>query len=256
MTSQRAIPRHRHAGALVHREGRSVIAVCAAVLAVITLLVRKYRGPAAAQRLTALSLTSLGFLSQFFRHPACVTPVEVDLVVAPASGRVVHIGLEEELEILGDRRLRVSVFLSVFDAHLTRSPITGRVLDQRYHPGRYLVALHPKSSTLNERNSILLEHPGGSRVLVRQIAGFLARRICSYVAVGESVAVGEELGFIKLGSRVDLFLPAEVLVLVRPGQTVRAGETSVARLAAAPKDADDSVSIVELQAVHETEVES
>lgn len=151
-------------------------------------------------------------------------------MVSSASGRVVHVGHDEEPEILGERCLRISVFLSVFDAHLTRSPITGRVLNQRYHAGRYLVALHPKSSTLNERNSILLELPSGARVLVRQIAGFLARRICSYVVVGEAVVAGEELGFIKFGSRVDLFLPAASIVLVEAGQTVRAGETPVARL--------------------------
>lgn len=232
MIGQRARPGHRHRGAVVHREGRSLIAVCGPALVVTTLLARKYRGPAAGRALVTLSLTVLGFLVQFFRHPGCTTPVEADLVVAPASGRVVHVGLDEEPEILGDRRLRISIFLSVFDAHLTRSPIAGRVLDQRYHPGRYLVALHPKSSTLNERNSILLEHRSGPRILVRQIAGFLARRICSYTVVGESVVAGEELGFIKLGSRVELFLPAATTVLVRRGQTVRAGETPVARLAA------------------------
>jgi phosphatidylserine decarboxylase precursor-related protein len=96
---------------------------------------------------------------QFFRHPGCTTPLEPDLVVAPAAGRVVHIGLEEEPEVLRDRRLRISIFLSIFDAHLTRSPVSGRITYQRYHPGRYFVALHPKSSTLNERNSILVEHP-------------------------------------------------------------------------------------------------
>jgi phosphatidylserine decarboxylase len=224
---------NRYPGSLVHQEGRPLLAICGAVLLVATALVRWSRGPSRARALEALSLTVLGFLAQFFRDPGCTTPVEADLVVAPASGRVVHVGLEEEPEMLGDRRLRISVFLSVFDAHLTRSPIAGRVVDQRYHPGRYLVALHPKSSTLNERNSILLEHASGQRVLVRQIAGFLARRICSYVAVGASVMAGEEVGFIKLGSRVDVFLPATSVVLVQTGQRVRAGETPVARLALA-----------------------
>jgi phosphatidylserine decarboxylase len=225
------IPGYRHTGSLVHREGRSLVVTCGIALLITTVLVRRYRGPARARALEALSLTALGFLAQFFRHPGCTTPVEADLVVAPASGRVVHVGLEEESEMLGDRRLRISVFLSVFDAHLTRSPLAGYVVDQRYHPGRYLVALHPKSSLLNERNSILLEHGSGQRVLVRQIAGFLARRICSYVAVGASVMAGEEVGFIKLGSRVDLFLPAASVVLVQTGQKVRAGETPMARLA-------------------------
>lgn len=230
MTGHGAREGDRYRGRLIHSEGRTLISVCSAAFIATTLAVRKCRGPAAGRAAAALSLTSLGFLIQFFRHPGCTTPSEPGMVVAPASGHVVHVGLDEEPEILGDRRLRISVFLSIFDAHLTRSPIAGRVLDQRYHPGRYLVALHPKSSTLNERNSILLEHTCGSRILVRQIAGFVARRICSYISVGEAVRAGQELGFIKLGSRVDLFLPAESHILVRPGQSLRAGETPVARL--------------------------
>jgi phosphatidylserine decarboxylase len=233
VTDQDTLSVRRHGGRFIHREGRPLIRICGTALLLTTVAVRKYRGATAARGLLAGSLTVLGFLIQFFRHPGCTTPVEADLVVAPASGRVVHIGLEEEPEMLGDRRVRISVFLSIFDAHLTRSPIAGRVLDQRYHPGRYLVALHPKSSTLNERNSILLEHPGGPRVLVRQIAGFLARRICSYVVAGESVEAGAEIGFIKLGSRVDLFLPVGTTVLVHPGGRVRAGETPLARLVTA-----------------------
>ena len=223
---------HRHPGGIVHREGRGILLTCAVILAGTAIVARKQRGLLAGRWMTALSLGILGFVMQFFRHPGCATPMETELVVAPASGRVVHIGLEDEPELLSDRRLRISVFLSVFDAHLTRSPISGLVLDQRYHPGRYLMALHPKSSTLNERNSILLEHASGTRVLVRQIAGFLARRIRSYAEISDTVMAGEELGFIKFGSRVDIFLPPTATVLVRVGQTVRAGETPVARLAA------------------------
>lgn len=230
MTNGTIAEERRHRGRAVHREGRRLIWFCGAALLLAIVMVRKYRGPRATRPLLIAALAGLGFLVQFFRHPGCNTPVAVDLVVAPASGRVVHVGLENELEMFGDQRRRLSIFLSVFDAHLTRSPITGRVLDQRYHAGRYLVALHPKSSTLNERNSILLQHPDGTRLLVRQIAGFLARRIRSYVQVGSSVSVGEEVGFIKLGSRVDLFLPVSATVLVYVGQSVRAGETPVARL--------------------------
>lgn len=231
----------RHRGAFVHREGR-VPLLMAAMFALFWVLSAHWRGKSGAVMLRRRGLTSLlrtsdlvpigllALIAQFFRHPGCTTPIEPDLVVSPAYGRVVHIGVGEETEALNDRRLRVSIFLSVFDPHLTRSPIGGRVIYQRYHPGRYLVALDPKSSLLNERNSIVIEHPTGVRILVRQIAGFLARRVCSYVAPGAVVSAGEEIGFIKLGSRVDLFLPETATVLVERRQYVHAGRTAIARL--------------------------
>lgn len=152
------------------------------------------------------------------------------MVVSPAYGRVVHIGVEDEPEFLKDRRVRISIFLSVFNPHLVRAPIGGTTVYQRYHPGRYLVALHPKSSLLNERNSVAIEHPSGTVVLVREIAGLLARRICSYVEVGGTIDAGEEIGYIKLGSRVDVFLPEGASVVVKNGMRVRAGETVIAQL--------------------------
>ncbi|MBV9278449.1 MAG: phosphatidylserine decarboxylase [Chloroflexi bacterium] len=202
--------------------------VCAALLPILAIRGLKRR-TARGRGLAALSLGGLALLARFFRHPGCTTPSQRDLAVAPAYGRVVHVGLEEEPELLGDRRLRISIFLSLFDAHLTRAPVSGRVTYQRYHPGRYLVALHPKSSSLNERNSILLVQPGGTPVLVRQVAGFLARRIRCYTRPGQTVAAGEEIGFITLGSRVDVFLPPDSRPLVQLGQGVRAGETPLAR---------------------------
>ncbi|MGI8827700.1 MAG: phosphatidylserine decarboxylase [Chloroflexota bacterium] len=188
------------------------------------------RGAAAGRAAGTLSLGFLALLVQFFRCPSCTTPLDPALVVAPSSGRVVHIGIEQEPEILSDRRLRISIFLSLFDAHVTRAPVAGRVTYQRYLPGRYLVALHPKASTLNERNSILIESRGGTPILVRQIAGFVARRIRSYVHVATVIEAGQELGFIRMGSRVDVFLPPDSRVQVRPGQAVRAGETVIAHL--------------------------
>ncbi|GAC1471449.1 MAG: phosphatidylserine decarboxylase family protein [Chloroflexota bacterium] len=221
----------RHRGAIVHREGRTPLLGFAALLVACLLWLRGHTGRRSSRAASLLSLGSLTFVAQFFRHPSCLTPVTPDLVIAPAYGRVVHVGTEEEPEVLGDQRLRVSIFLSLFDPHLTRSPIAGRIVYQRYHPGRYLVALHPKSSTLNERNSIAIKHHDGTLVLVRQIAGLVARRICSYARVESYVSAGEELGFIKLGSRVDVFVPAQSDILVRKGQYVSAGQTPIARLA-------------------------
>lgn len=215
---------------MIHREGRAPLLGLAVILLAWTAWAGKRAGGGVPGRVVLASLGSLSFLAQFFRFPGCATPGETDLVVAPAYGRVVHIGLEDEPEFMGDRRLRISIFLSVFDPHLTRAPLAGRIVYRRYHPGRYLVALHPKSSTVNERNSIAIEHAPGVTILVRQIAGLLARRICSYVEPGAVVAAGDEIGFIKLGSRVDLFVPDDSTVLVSNGQYVRAGETPLARL--------------------------
>jgi phosphatidylserine decarboxylase len=209
--------------------------VAAAVAAALSVLAAIREGKGRALPAGALAaLGSLVFFAQFFRNPGALTPVEAGLVVAPAFGRVVHIGEEEESEMLGGRRVRISIFLSLFDPHLTRAPVGGRILTQRHTSGRYLVALHPKASALNERNSIVIETAGGAQVLVRSIAGLLARRICSYVEPGVSVEVGQEIGYIKLGSRVDIFLPIGASILARPGQKVRAGETPLARIGRDP----------------------
>jgi phosphatidylserine decarboxylase len=221
----------RHEGAVIHREGRLPLLGLAGVLLAGIYWARRHAEGRVPRFLAPLSVASFAFLAQFFRHPGCDTPVESDLVIAPAYGRVVHIGIEDEPEILRDRRIRVSIFLSLFDAHLTRAPISGRVTYERYHPGKYLVALHPKASALNERNSTVIEHPSGTPILVRQIAGLLARRICSYAHPGATVAAGEEIGFIKLGSRVDVFLPEDAQVAVHVGQYTRAGQTELARMA-------------------------
>jgi phosphatidylserine decarboxylase len=221
----------RHEGAVIHREGRAPLLGLAGLLLMWVLWATGRAGGRVPRSVAFLSLTAFGFLAQFFRHPGCETPLDPGIVVSPAYGRVVHIGVEDEPEILNERRIRVSIFLSLFDPHLTRAPIAGHVTYERYHPGRYLVALHPKASELNERNSTLIEHASGTPVLVRQIAGLLARRICSYAHPGATVSAGEEIGFIKLGSRVDVFLPESASVAVSVGQYVRAGQTEMGRLA-------------------------
>ncbi len=226
----------RHRGAVLHREGRIPVAVATLILVALDVFIRRRGNPQSfvgLRRSTAFEFASIGFvalLAQFFRYPGCSTPIDEDLIVAPSYGRIVHIGPELEPEILGDRRIRISIFLSLFDPHLTRSPITGKVVYQKYHPGRYLVALNPKASTLNERHSLLIEHENNTRILVRQIAGFVARRICTYVQTGSSLKAGEEVGFIKFGSRVDLFVPEDSAVLVKDKQYVHAGRTSIARM--------------------------
>ncbi|WP_209331316.1 phosphatidylserine decarboxylase family protein [Lunatimonas salinarum] len=183
--------------------------------------------------LNVLLLTSIVFyllVLQFFRNPAIPLPNSPDLVFAPADGKVVVIEQTQEEEYLKDRRIQVSIFMSPINVHVNRSPITGIVRFFKYHPGKYLVAWHPKSSTENERTSMVIEHPSGIQLMVRQIAGALARRIKWYVKEGDPLPQGYEFGFIKFGSRVDVFLPLDADVLVTPNQITRGGVTPIARL--------------------------
>src|SRR5262249_52402756 len=134
-------------------------------------------------------------------------------------------------EYFHDTRLKISIYMSAFNVHVNRVPITGKVIYDRYHPGEYLVAFHPKASELNERNTVVLEHANGQQILVRQIAGLLARRIRYFLNLDQAVQAGDELGFIKFGSRCDVFLPLDAQVKVYLDQRVVGGETLLAELA-------------------------
>ena len=177
--------------------------------------------------LSFLVVSVIGYLLVlwFFRLPSRSFHEDDNLVISPADGKVVAIEEMEENEYFGDRRLQVSIFMSPLNVHVNHFPITGTVSYYKYHPGNYLVAWHPKASESNERNSVVIEN-GKNAVLVRQIAGVLARRIVCYAQSGEQVQQGQELGFIKFGSRVDLFLPPGVKLNVELGQKV-SGKTSV-----------------------------
>lgn len=167
---------------------------------------------------------------QFFRNPFVQLPNEEKLVFAPADGKVVVIEETTESEYLNDRRKQVSIFMSPINVHINRSPIAGVVEFFKYHPGKYLVAWHPKSSTENERTTMVLTHKSGVKILVRQIAGALARRIKWYVKEGTPLAQGGEFGFIKFGSRVDVFLPLDAEILVSLEEKTKGGRTPIARL--------------------------
>jgi phosphatidylserine decarboxylase len=158
----------------------------------------------------------------FFRNPVRTIPKPDDhLVYAAADGKIVVIEQVEEPEYFKDSRLMVSIFMNPLDVHCNRYPVSGKVLYAKYHPGEYLVAWHPKASTLNERSTVVVETPQGQSVLIRQIAGALARRICLYAQAGQTARQGEDLGFIKFGSRVDLYLPTDAKVQVQIGQKVK-----------------------------------
>ncbi|NUN99514.1 MAG: phosphatidylserine decarboxylase family protein, partial [Saprospiraceae bacterium] len=167
---------------------------------------------------------------QFFRNPRRNIPVADDCIVyAPADGKVVVIEEAEEPEYFQARRLQVSIFMSPLNVHVNRNPIGGKIEYLKYHPGKYLVAWHPKSSTENERTTVVIKNDR-AEILLRQIAGAMAKRIKNYLKAGEQVGQGSEMGFITFGSRVDIFLPLDAVIEVKIGQKVKGNLTPIARV--------------------------
>ncbi|OQD41629.1 phosphatidylserine decarboxylase family protein [Croceivirga radicis] len=167
---------------------------------------------------------------QFFRNPKRRVTPSFDELLAPVDGKVVVIEEVEEPEYFKDKRRQVSIFMSPTNVHVTRYPASGVITFSKYHPGKYLVAWHPKASTDNERTTVVLKTPKFGEVLYRQIAGALARRIVNYATKGDQVIQGEDAGFIKFGSRVDLFLPLDAKVCVKLNQKVVGARTCIAML--------------------------
>ena len=165
---------------------------------------------------------------QFFRNPKRNTIENLSQIIAPADGKVVVIEELVEKEFFKDKRKQVSIFMSPLNVHVTRYPISGKVIFSKYHPGKYLVAWHPKSSEENERTTIVVENNTVGKILYRQIAGALARRIVNYANEGETIIQGEDAGFIKFGSRIDLFLPLDMEINVALNNKVKGGETIIA----------------------------
>jgi len=216
---------------MIHREGYRIILVAAILLAALNAVFAVIPGPGLFLYIfNAASVLFLIFVLRFFRNPRREALTEGNIVYAPADGKVVAVEETHEPEYFQDRRTKVSIFMSVWDVHVNWYPVSGTVELVQYHPGKYLVAWHPKSSILNERNTCVLRTGAGSEILVRQIAGTLARRIISYARVRDKVVLGDELGFIRFGSRVDIFLPPGTRILVRPGQKTRGLLTPVADL--------------------------
>ena len=182
---------------------------------------------------TIILVTLLVFLIlilQFFRNPKRHTVLDDTTVVSPVDGKVVVIEEVFEKEYFKDKRLQVSVFMSPINVHVTRYPISGKVLFSKYHPGKYLVAWHPKASEENERTTVVVENATYGKVLFRQIAGALAKRIVNYAKTDANAVQGEDSGFIKFGSRVDLYLPLDTKIDVSLNQKVKGGESIIARI--------------------------
>ena len=163
----------------------------------------------------------------FFRIPNRNLTIEENSIIAPADGKVVVIEEVQADEYFTDRRIQVSIFMSPLNVHVNRNPVSGEVVYNQYHKGKYLVAWHPKSSTENERHSVVYKK-NGKEILVKQIAGALAKRICNYLQAGQEVKQTEEMGFIKFGSRVDLLLPLDAKIHVKIGDKPQGGVTKIA----------------------------
>jgi phosphatidylserine decarboxylase len=212
----------------IHPEGYPTLAVAATALTLLNILATRLLPQPVRRGLLLLSGLLFGLVAQFFRDPDRVIPAHEGSVIAPADGTIVAVEPVYEPEYFGDERLKISIYMSVLNVHLNRIPVDGKVVYRRYHPGKYLVAFHPKASELNERNTVVIETAAGELLLVRQIAGIMARRITCYPAIGQMVEAGDELGFIKFGSRCDVFLPLNSTVRVRLQQKIKGGETILA----------------------------
>jgi len=177
--------------------------------------------------LTFLGVLLTLFIAFFFRNPKRKIPSLQNIILSPADGRIIHVGEYEEDRFLKERAIKVSIFMSLFDVHINRSPVSGKIVQKSYHPGKFLVANLEKSSLLNEQNAFILETEDRLKILLIQIAGFVARRIVCYAKAGDSLRMGEIFGLIRFGSRVDLYLPTDVRPIVRIGQHVKGGESII-----------------------------
>jgi phosphatidylserine decarboxylase len=214
---------------MFHKEGHKIILITLVVVVGLILLTDSFIDLAwLAKSIQVLLLVFLILILQFFRNPKRHTKLNDQQVISPVDGKVVVIEEVFEKEYFNEKRLQVSVFMSPINVHVTRYPISGNVLFSKYHPGKYLVAWHPKASEENERTTIVVESPTYGKVLYRQIAGALAKRIVNYAKVDDKAIQGTDAGFIKFGSRVDLFLPLDTKIKVELNQKVRGGETVIA----------------------------
>ena len=216
----------------IHREGYTILSVSAIIMIALNAITFYTLGSSHWLFLSILVICIVLYLLflQFFRYPKRDLTLGSNLVVAPADGKVVVIEEVYEGEYFKDKRLQVSIFMSPLNVHANYYPISGTVSYTKYHPGMFLVAWHPKSSTDNERSTCVVKHANGQEILFRQIAGALARRICYYAQEGDNAQQGAEFGFIKFGSRVDLFLPLGTKIDVQLNQKVKAKLTKLGSL--------------------------
>ena len=215
---------------VIHKEGRKTILVSFLILTFINFFTFYLSESFSLfYGILALSLFIFLFLVQFFRSPNIKISPNEDILYSPAEGKIVIIDNVFEDEYFKANKLQVSIFMSPLNVHVNRNPISGVVDYYKYHPGKYLLAWHPKSSKLNERNTIVIKSKKNIKILMRQIAGTVARRIKCYIKKGDKVNQCEEFGFIKFGSRVDLFLPLDFKLNIKLGDKTHAGITKIGK---------------------------
>jgi phosphatidylserine decarboxylase len=216
----------------IHREGHTILFILLIVLFGLNWLVFSFypQSPLVQNSAILVSVIFYLLILQFFRNPIFEIKPNTKHVLAPADGKVVVIEETEETEYFKSRRKQISIFMSPVNVHVNRSPVSGVISFFKYHPGKYLVAWHPKSSTENERTTVAVRMQDGAEVVFRQIAGAVARRIKWYIKEGQAIEQGQEFGFIKFGSRVDIFLPLDAEITVKVGDITRGGRTIIAEL--------------------------
>ena len=213
---------------MFHKEGFRIITITFLAFVAVVISADQYISSLwMSKGIQIVALVFLILVLQFFRNPKRKALESETQIIAPADGKIVIIKEVEEAEYFHDKRLQVSIFMSPFNVHVTRYPATGEIKLSKYHPGKYLVAWHPKSSELNERTTIVIDHPNYGSILYRQIAGAVARRIVNYAKAGDKAIQGHDAGFIKFGSRIDLFLPIGTPLRVGLNEHVKGGITII-----------------------------
>ena len=214
---------------MFHKEGHNIIAISFILIALVNVISRNFIDNSTINyTIGIITIVILVLILQFFRNPKRVAIIDDNIISSPVDGKVVAIEKVFEKEYFKDERIQISIFMSPINVHVTRYALSGKVNFSKYHPGKYLVAWHPKSSEKNERTTVVVENKVFGEVLYRQIAGALARRIVNYAKVGETVLQGTDAGFIKFGSRVDLFLPLDSKIKVEIDQIVIGAEDIIA----------------------------
>ena len=214
---------------MFHKEGHYIITVSFIITTMINLLSRSFiDNDTLIYSIGIVTITILVLILQFFRNPKRKAKIDDNIIISPVDGKVVAIEKVYEKEYFKDERIQISIFMSPLNVHVTRYASSGKIKFSKYHPGKYLVAWHPKSSEKNERTTVVIENNIFGEILYRQIAGAVARRIVNYAKVGDEVVQGTDAGFIKFGSRVDLFLPLDSKIKVELDQIVKGAEDIIA----------------------------
>jgi len=216
----------------IHKEGKNILVIGFVILIVINLVAIDNYNLIPNQRYSFLIASSLvyAWMFFFFRDPNRNIQIDDRVVLAPADGKVLKVEELYEEEYFKGPCLKVSVFMSPFSVHVNRFPISGKIVFFKYHPGKNLLAFHPKSSTKNERTTVVVESEKGVQILFRQIAGFLAKRVKFYYKEGDEIEQGSECGFIKFGSQVDIYLPQNTLIMVKEGEYLKGGVSILAQI--------------------------